>query len=159
MRTRLFALAILAGAISCTPAEPRGPSDPANEEYAPSLGVDIASMVKLDPNLYYKDIVVGTGTPAASINKTISVSYSGYLTDGTMFDSAVGDDSITGVLNDANLIAGWVLGIDGMKPGGTRKLVIGSSFGYGSKPQSAPGRPGIPAYSTLVFDVQLRSVK
>ncbi len=159
MRFRLLALPLLAGVVSCTPTEPPRPSDPANESFAASLGVDIASMVKVDTNLYYKDIEVGTGSPVAAINKTITVYYSGYLKDGTLFDSNVGGDSLVIVLSEARIIAGWVYGIEGMKPGGTRKLVIGSSYGYGSNPQSSPGKPGIPAHSTLVFDVQLRAVK
>jgi FKBP-type peptidyl-prolyl cis-trans isomerase len=155
MRIRLLALAaVLAAAVSCTPTDPAGPSDPEAESYAASLNVDIASMVKVDKNLFYKDIVVGTGSPAASINKTIAVTYTGYLRDGTIFDSKLPPDSLVGVLNDAELIAGWVLGIDGMKPGGQRKLVIGSSYAFGSKNQGE-----IPPNSTLVFDVQLKSVK
>jgi FKBP-type peptidyl-prolyl cis-trans isomerase FkpA len=161
MRFRLFALTALAATAvaSCTPTEPAGPSDPATESFAPNLNVDIASMVKVDKNLYYKDINVGTGTPAAAFNKTVTVTYTGYLKDGTLFDSNVGQDSLVVVLNDVNLIAGWVLGIDGMRPGGIRKLVIGSSYGYGGREQSATGKPTIPANSTLVFDVHLKAVK
>ena len=81
-----------------------------------------------------------------------------YFTDGTVFDSRTGTDSLkVDLLDDGNLIVGWVYGISaggGMKPGGTRKLVIGSSFAYG-----ATGRPGIPPNTTLVFDVTLKSVK
>ena len=163
MRFRLLALPALfaaAGLSSCTPTEPKGPSDPASETFAPSLNVDIASMTKIEGvKVYYKDINVGTGTPAASYNKTIMITYSGYLANGTLFDSNVGQDSLVVQLNDANLIAGWVLGIDGMKPGGIRKLVIGSSYGYGGIEQSSPGKPSIPPHSTLIFDVHLKGVK
>src|SRR6185295_17364261 len=111
MRFRLLALSGLVLAVtSCEPSAPAGPSNPATETYAASLGVDIKSMTKLDTNLYYKDLVVGTGTVAA-VNKTISVTYAGYLINGTSFDS--GDLTPT-PLNDANLITGWVLGIPGM---------------------------------------------
>ena len=160
MRFRLLALAALAPVlVACEPTAPPGPSDPATETYAPSLGVDIASMVKVDKNLYYKDLVVGTGSPEAAFGKTITVFYTGWLTDGTKFDSKVETDSLVTVLTGAGrngLISGWVVGMPGMKPGGIRKLVIGSSYGFGSQPP--PGSP-IPPNSTLVFDIELRSVK
>ena len=158
MRIRSVALAaLLAASVSCV-AEPPGPSKPGEETYAASLNVDIASMVKFDDNLYYKDINVGTGSPAAARGKIITVTYSGYLRDGTLFDSNVSQDSLVVPLNDG-LIAGWVLGIAGMKPGGIRKLVIGSVYGYGAIEQSSPGHPTIPKNSTLVFDVHLKAVK
>jgi FKBP-type peptidyl-prolyl cis-trans isomerase len=155
MRFRLISFVTLLAAITaCEPTAPAGPSDPATDSYAASLGVDIPSMVKLYPDLYYKDITVGTGT-TASYGKTVYVQYTGYLTDGTVFDSQVGTDSIAvTLLDDGNLIVGWVYGVPGMKVGGTRKLVIGSNFAYGPK-----GRQGIPPNATLVFDITLKSVK
>jgi FKBP-type peptidyl-prolyl cis-trans isomerase FkpA len=157
MRIRFLALTALLASAACV-AEPPGPSKPGEETYAATLNVDIASMVKVDDNLYYRDINVGGGTPAAARNKIITVTYSGYLRDGTLFDTNVGQDSLVVPLNDG-LIAGWVLGIAGMRPGGIRKLVIGSVYAYGSQEQSSPGHPTIPANSTLVFDVHLKSVK
>ena len=157
MRFRLLATALLAAAASCV-AEPPGPSNPSEETYAANLNVDIASMTKFDDHLYYKDINVGTGTPTAARGKVITVTYSGYLVNGALFDTNVGQDSLVVPLNDG-LIAGWVLGIAGMKPGGIRKLVVGSVYGYGSVEQSGPGRTTIPPHSTLVFDVHLKAVK
>ena len=155
MRFQLLAASALAAALAgCTPTEPAGPSYPANETYAASLQVDIPSMVKLSESLYYKDLVVGTGT-AATPGKQVVMQYTGYLTDGTEFDSAVGDKTLTvWLLDNGDLLAGWVYGIPGMKVGGTRKLVIGSIFAYG-----AQGRGTIPPNSTLVFDVTLKEVK
>jgi FKBP-type peptidyl-prolyl cis-trans isomerase len=154
MRSRLLALVALLAVASCEPTAPPGPSNPATDTYAASLGVDIASMVKVSPDLYYKDIVVGTGSPEAARNKTITVYYTGYTTDGQSFDSNVGDDALRETLSDVNFIAGWVVGIAGMKPGGTRKIVIGSQLGYG--PQ---GNGPIPPNATLVFDIQLVKVE
>ena len=156
MRSKLLVFfTILAGVVACEPTAPQGPSVPANETYAASLNVDIPSMVKLyDGDLYYKDITVGTGT-AATYGKSVYVTYTGYFTNGTVFDSKTGTDSIlVDLLDDGNLIVGWVYGIPGMKVGGTRKLVIGSAFAYGSK-----GRGTIPPNTTLVFDVTLKGVK
>src|ERR1700754_4605933 len=104
MRFRLVAfLALLTIVVSCTPTDPPGPSYPATESYAASLGVDIPSMTRYDTNLYYKDLTVGTGA-TASPNKKISVAYTGYLTDGSSFESGQLD---TVPLSTVNLIAGW----------------------------------------------------
>jgi FKBP-type peptidyl-prolyl cis-trans isomerase FkpA len=152
MRNRLLASAALAMLVACEPSAPRGPSYPANETYAPALGVDIATMTKIDTNLYYKDIVVGTGATAAE-NQIVVVTYAGYLVDGTAFAGGSGTTPPT-VLSTNQFIAGWVVGIPGMKVGGKRKLVIGSNYAYGSQ-----SRGSIPGYSTLVFDVELKSVQ
>jgi FKBP-type peptidyl-prolyl cis-trans isomerase len=150
----LAATALSAVLVGCTPTEPEGPSYPADETYAASLQVDIPSMVKVSDNLYYKDLVVGTGTTATP-GKQVVVEYTGYLTNGTEFDSGIGTDAITvWLLDNGDLITGWVYGIPGMKVGGTRKLVIGSNFAYG-----AQGRGTIPPNATLVFDVTLKEVK
>ena len=151
MRFQLLASTALLGALAaCTPSEPAGPSYPANESYAASLQVSISSMTKVDTNLYYQDITVGTGT-AAAVNKLVTVTYSGYLTDGTSFDSG----TLTDIpLNTSNLIYGWVAGIDKMKVGGKRKLAIGSNYAYGAR-----GNGSIPGNATLVFDIELKGVK
>jgi peptidylprolyl isomerase len=150
MRFRLLSFTLLlAGLAACAPAEPPGPSYPAEQAYAASLGVDLSTFVKVDTNLYYKDLVVGTGASATSVSK-ISVTYAGYLVDGTSFDSGtLTDEPLNG-----GIIAGWQIGIPGMKVGGKRKLVIGSNYGYGSQDKGA-----IPPRSTLVFDIELKGVK
>ena len=158
LRIASVAALLVVAASACT-TEPSRPSVPAEEEFAAFLEVDIPTMVKVSDDLYYKDIHVGTGSPAAAVNKRIGVTYSGYLKNGVLFDSNVGQDSLSIILNDVNVIAGWVVGIAGMKPGGIRKLVIGSQLGYGGVPQERPGSPGIPAHSTLVFNVHLKSVQ
>src|SRR3954468_15123886 len=122
MRFRLLSFALLLAAVgACSPSEPPGPSYPAEQTYAASLGVDLATFVKVDTNLYYKDIVVGTG-PAATSTSKITATYAGYLVNGTSFGSGdLTDEPLNG-----NLITGWQVGIPGIKVGGTRKLVIGS---------------------------------
>ena len=111
MRSRLLPfLALFAVVASCEPTAPPGPSDPASETYAASLGVDISTMVKVDTNLYYKDITVGTGDPAAAFGKTIVVNYSGFLVDGTQFESNLEMDPDTIPLTYAiNVITVWIL--------------------------------------------------
>lgn len=158
MRFRsILLLPLLAVVGACALADSTQPSVPATEAFAASLGVDVSTMTMLAPDLYYKDVVVGSGAPDAARNKIITVYYTGYLKDGTKFDSNVGGDSLRLPLTDVGqfaVISGWVLGIPGMKPGGTRKLVIGSAFGYGAQDKGV-----IPPHSTLVFDIVLKRVE
>jgi len=132
---------------------PGEPSHPANETFAASLGVNISQMTQVANDLYIQDIVVGTGATATS-GKTLRVTYTGWLTNGTQFDSNVGGTAFQLVLGVTNVIAGWHLGLVGMKAGGKRRLVIGSDFGYGPDVNGS-----IPANSTLVYTVELLSVQ
>jgi FKBP-type peptidyl-prolyl cis-trans isomerase len=97
------------------------------------------------------DMVAGVGTEAKS-GMMVKIAYSGWLTDGTPFDSSVGkNDGYSLRLGNAEVIKGWDEGIVGMKVGGKRKLVIPPDMAYG-----AQGYPGaIPPNSTLVFDLEL----
>jgi len=101
------------------------------------------------------DMVVGEGAEATS-GKTVKVNYSGWLTDGTPFDSSVGKEPLTFTIDGGSfrVIDGWEQGIVGMKVGGKRKLVIPPDMGYGS--QGSP--PVIPPNATLVFDIELLDV-
>ena len=157
MRFRPIVLLLAATALgACAISDSTQPSIPATETFAPSLGVDLATMVKVDDDLYYKDVVVGTGTATAARGKYVWVYYTGYLKDASKFDSNAGSDSTRVWLQEApgGVITGWVLGVSGMKVGGSRKLVIGSSYGYGAQSQGP-----IPPHSTLVFDVKVVRVE
>jgi len=129
------------------------PSNPAVETYASTLGVNIAAMTKRNDNLYVQDLVVGTGAEAI-VGRTVRVTYSGYLISGSRFDSNVGGSPFSFVLGGGQVIAGWDQGVVGMKVGGKRRLVIGSSLGYGRQ-----GSGPIPANATLVFDVEVLNVQ
>jgi FKBP-type peptidyl-prolyl cis-trans isomerase len=104
--------------------------------------------------LQYIDQVVGTGE-VAKIGQTVSVHYTGWLTNGTKFDSSVDrGQPFSFPLGAGRVIKGWDEGVQGMKVGGKRKLTIPSNLGYGAR-----GAGGvIPANATLVFDVELLSV-
>lgn len=130
-----------------------GPSNPETETYATALGVDMASMTKKADGVFYKDVVVGTGAEAIA-GRTLGVTYTGWLTSGTQFDSNVGRGNFSFPLGTNFVISGWDIGMVGMKVGGRRQLVIGSSKAYG-----AAGRDGIPPNATLVFDVELKTVQ
>ena len=83
----------------------------------------------------------------------MTVHYTGALTaDGTIFQSSK-DTGQPATFGLDQVIKGWTEGIPGMKEGGKRRLIIPAEMAYG-----AQERPGIPANSALVFDVELISV-
>ena len=130
------------------------PSNPATDTYAAALGVNISAMTKKSDALYVQDLAVGTGAEAVN-GRTIGMTYTGWLVNGTKFDSNVGGSVFSFALGTGYVITGWDQGIVGMKVGGRRRLVIGSALGYGSRGSS----PVIPPNATLVFDVELRSAQ
>jgi FKBP-type peptidyl-prolyl cis-trans isomerase FkpA len=100
------------------------------------------------------DTVVGTGAEATA-GKSITVHYTGTLTNGQKFDSSVDrGQPFTFTLGQGRVIEGWEKGFNGMKVGGKRRLVIPSDMGYGSQ-----GQGTIPPNATLVFDVELLKVE
>jgi len=113
------------------------------------------TVVTTASGLQYQDVVVGTGAEAKAGN-TVSVHYTGWLTDGTQFDSSRDrGQPIEFQIGTPYIIQGWNEGITGMKVGGKRKLTIPPSIAYG-----AEGRPPvIPPNATLKFDIELMGVK
>jgi peptidylprolyl isomerase len=103
--------------------------------------------------LRYIETKLGTG-PVAAPGQEYTVHYTGWLRDGTKFDSSVGKDPLKFVQGRRLVIAGWEMGFEGMKVGGTRRLFIPYQLGYGEQ-----GRGPIPPKAELVFDVELLAVK
>jgi FKBP-type peptidyl-prolyl cis-trans isomerase FkpA len=101
-----------------------------------------------------EDTKVGTGDEAVT-GKSVTVHYTGWLTDGTKFDSSKDHGQpFTFQLGAGQVIKGWDQGVVGMKVGGVRKLTIPSSLAYGDR-----GAGGvIPPGATLVFEVELLAV-
>jgi len=111
---------------------------------------------KLPDGLEYWDIKTGTGATAQK-GQSASVHYTGWLTNGKKFDSSLdrGEPFTVEPLGSAPVIKGWNEGIIGMKVGGKRQLRIPPDLAYGQR-----GYPGvIPPNATLIFDVELLSVK
>jgi FKBP-type peptidyl-prolyl cis-trans isomerase len=105
--------------------------------------------------LQKEDLVVGQGAEAVS-GKSVSVHYTGWLTNGSKFDSSVDrNEPFEFRLGAGQVIKGWDQGVVGMRVGGKRKLTIPPEMGYGAR-----GFPGaIPPNSTLVFEVELLGVR
>jgi hypothetical protein len=106
--------------------------------------------------LKYIDIVEGTG-PSPQTGQAVSVNYTGTLVNGTKFDSSYdpGRQPLVFQLGTSRIIKGWNEGIATMKVGGKRKLIVPPGLGYGA----AGNPPSIPGNATLLFDVELMSVK
>jgi FKBP-type peptidyl-prolyl cis-trans isomerase FkpA len=125
------------------------PSDPATEEFHASLGVDLTTFTRKESGVYYKDLRAGTGEEAAEGDQ-VTITYAGYLIDGTLFDSR----STPGQFPLSIFIPGFRDGVIGMRAGGVRKLVIPSELAYSWR-GNLDATPPIPRNATLVFDVEL----
>lgn len=103
------------------------------------------------PPLSKQDVTEGSG-PEAKKGDRVLVHYTGTLLDGTKFDSSLDRGSpFEFVIGQGSVIAGWDLGVVGMKKGGKRKLKIPPHLGYGSR--GSP--PKIGPDATLLFDIEL----
>lgn len=115
---------------------------PATEEEATELKIE--------------DKKKGTGAEATA-GKTVTVHYTGWLTDGTKFDSSKDSGQpYTFPLGQGQVIPGWDQGVQGMKVGGVRKLTIPPALGYG---EQGAGGGVIPPNATLIFEVELLDVQ
>ncbi|UGQ47335.1 FKBP-type peptidyl-prolyl cis-trans isomerase [Massilia endophytica] len=109
--------------------------------------------------LQYDDITTGEGAEARA-GQNVTVHYTGWLQNadgskGAKFDSSKDrDDPFEFALGAGMVIRGWDEGVQGMKVGGTRQLIIPADLGYGAR-----GAGGvIPPNATLIFDVELLDV-
>jgi len=102
--------------------------------------------------LRHIDIKIGNGAPAAW-GKEFTVHYTGWLRDGTQFDSSVGKTPLKFVQGRRQVIAGFDVGFEGMKVGGKRRIFIPYQLAYGEQQ-----RGKIPPRSELIFDVELLEV-
>jgi peptidylprolyl isomerase len=121
----------------------------------PPTKVEESKYTTTPSGLKYYDLKVGDG-PSPSKGQQVSVQYSGWLTDGKLFDSSYKrGEPFSFTLGAGQVIPGWDEGVATMKAGGKRQLVIPPSLGYGER-----GAGGvIPPNATLIFEVELLSSK
>jgi FKBP-type peptidyl-prolyl cis-trans isomerase len=124
-------------------------------------GSDDAPVTTPDlPVVTKADLAVGTGIEAIA-GDSVTVAYTGWVYDstkaenkGTQFDQKTAASPFTFQLGKGTVIAGWDQGVVGMRVGGKRRLVIPPGLGYGAVANGV-----IPANSTLVFDIEVLSIK
>ncbi len=132
MRVLIPALAV--GAIVILVAVITGMSDGSNKKMSDGSNgsVDDPDLKEIVYGVRYRDLKEGTGEPCPKDAK-VTVKYSGWLTDGSVFDSTKNKDRLPVEFDLQGEIPGWQIGIPGMKPGGIRKLVIAPEKGYGNQ--------------------------
>lgn len=142
-----------------TPPAAEAPAAAATPAPAPAAEVPAAAPVA-STELQKIDTVVGTGKEAVA-GATAVVNYTGWLyvpsapaQHGEQFDSSVGRSPFSFQLGGGQVIKGWDEGVQGMKVGGKRTLIVPASYGYGER-----GVGPIPPNSNLIFDVELLDVK
>ncbi len=143
-------------ASAATPATPAAPAT------AATAAVSSASPGPLAESLIITDTKVGTGKEAMA-GAEVQVNYTGWLYrplakdfHGKQFDSSVGRAPFAFSLGKGMVIKGWDKGVQGMKVGGKRTLIIPSDMAYGAR---GAGNGEIPPNSALIFDVELLGVK
>jgi peptidylprolyl isomerase len=131
-------------------ATPR-PSLPESSDANPPGVPRLDGPIQTDRGVDYIDEVVGTGALPEK-GKTIKAHYTGWLTDGTKFDSSVDrDEPIRVRFDSGQVIKGWDIGLATMRVGGKRRVIVPAELGYGDG--GAHGK--IPPGATLVFDIEL----
>jgi peptidylprolyl isomerase len=152
LRTLLLALTLALPFTGCGGGDATAPRAAATVEattFAPSLGIDLsaAGWTKNAAGLYTRTLSSPAGAaPTAANGQRVTVRYTGWLANGTQFESS----TYAFALGRGEVIAGWDQGIAGMRVGERRRLLIPPALGYGAR-----GSGPIPGNAVLVFDVEL----
>ena len=117
-----------------------------------ALEVDLSTSERVANGLYYRDLIVGEGSPARR-GAEVTVRYAGALADGRVFTEPL-EPPATFKLGAGVVIAGWDRALPGMRVGGRRQLIVAPALGYGARQTGA-----IPPNSVLVFEVELLAVR
>jgi FKBP-type peptidyl-prolyl cis-trans isomerase FkpA len=129
--------------------------DAAAGGFSAELGVDTTRMTRAPAGFWYTDVAAGEGAEAVP-GRTVTVHYTGWLPDGKKFDSSRDrGEPFAFTLGARQVISGWDEGVNGMRAGGRRKLVLPPGMAYGD----AGAPPDIPPGATLVFDVEVLKVE
>ncbi|MDE0083029.1 MAG: FKBP-type peptidyl-prolyl cis-trans isomerase [Gammaproteobacteria bacterium] len=124
--------------------------DPTEVTYAASLGVNLDEMTRSPTGLYYQTLTEGRGAEVAAAGDSLLVHYTGWTRNGARFDRSPDDRPLMVVLGEGTVIPGFEEGLEGMRLGEERLLVIPHELAYGSR------RIGdIPPYAILVFRIEL----
>ncbi|MGH9361200.1 MAG: FKBP-type peptidyl-prolyl cis-trans isomerase [Thermoanaerobaculia bacterium] len=142
---------VLAGALLCAGA---GPAQEQPQKEKPVPQPEQPKEIRMPSGLRYVDLEPGEGEPAKA-GDVVEVHYTGWLADGTKFDSSRDRKMpFRFRLGAGMVIKGWDEGVAGMKPGGKRKLMIPSELGYGQRGAGDVIPPG----ADLVFEVELLGI-
>lgn len=146
----LIATLAACGGSAAAPGSTPSPTALDTTTFAPDLAVDLEAFTRLPSGMYIFDAVKGNGVVAAEGRK-VTFRYSAYLPNGSLVESQ--RQPIEAEMNEG-MIRGLRFGIAGMRAGGTRRLVVPPALAYG---RSQVG--SVPPNSTLVFDIELVSVR
>lgn len=154
MTTLSRALTLIAApaVITCGPPPPAEPIP--QDAFAPELGIVLDRMERTESGLYTQTLRRGHGE-AAEAGDNVVVHYEGWLPDGTKFESSrARHEPIEIPLGMGVVIDGWDEGIEGMRVGELRRLVIPPELGYGRR-----GSGAVPPNTPIVFQVELMGIK
>lgn len=162
MTNRMFAASFAGFAFACAPQE----SAHVNVEPLPTAPIAASASATTETptpkpathvtadGLEIQDLRVGTGAQALA-GTTLVVHYVGTLVDGTEFASSRGRNAPFTFGFPGRVIKGWNEGIEGMRVGGLRRLIIPAALAYGDR--GAP--PKVPPAATLIFEIELLEVR
>lgn len=153
-----FILAIIPTLLlaACTSSDTPTTAQPAASTQAPAARSAVTGGARTTPSgLVIETLATGSG-PVATAGNKVSVHYTGWLTNGTKFDSSRDrNEAFSFTLGAGQVIQGWDEGVSGMQPGGKRKLTVPAELAYGAR--GAGG--AIPPNAVLVFEVELLGIQ
>jgi FKBP-type peptidyl-prolyl cis-trans isomerase len=116
-------------------------------DYSAELQIDLSEMAKLPIGVLYSDVTPGSGAEIAT-GDSVEILYQGWMPNGTKVDSASAGIRV----GAGDVLAGIDAALPGMKPGGTRKLILAPGLAFG-----AEGRDNVPPNTVLVYEVAVRA--